>query len=420
MLPLSQISPEQIQSYRPIWGEFTCFGYQFPGSHSRTHLRNFAFYGSLDVCEEGLIALRELLVACSCEDTSGEQAEAVRMLEGRLEGGQWHTVRKEPCRVEYAWEPFYITLFTQASRDGRDASHLLLSYGCTDQHRVGYLQHCLPEEGISRSQPSAPLSHFYPVGTDYAAECAESLTVAELARRLRGQPVVAFTGAGISLSSGIPTFTGPGGLERDFPLWEPFPGVVAHRMVDRPHELARRLGQFQASFVTAQPNAAHFALAELEKQGRLVCVLTGNGDRLHERAGSQRVHLKDPRFFANAGEGWIWIREGKVFLVVGVSRDEHGLLSYARDQGLRIVVIAPERPPFLYAQDWFVQGRAEEMLPELATRREGWMGPQLPGLVRTGKRALGRGRTPRSASADSRLREGCSGYPDNQQTSPRP
>jgi len=139
-------------------------------------------------------------------------------------------------------------------------------------------------------------------------------------------------------------------------------------MIRRPGELARLLGHFQAGFITAQPNAAHFALAELEKQGVLLHMITGNNDRLHERAGSQQVHLKEPRYFLDSEEGWNWIREGEIFLVAGVSHDEHGFLSFARDQGLQVVVIAPEPPSFLYSQDWFVPGRGEEILPALAAK----------------------------------------------------
>ena len=43
----------------------------------------------------------------------------------------------------------------------------------------------------------------------------------------------------------------------------------------------------------------------------------------------------------------------------------NGLLDYARDNALQIVVVAPERPDFMHAQDWFVEGLAEDVLPEL-------------------------------------------------------
>jgi hypothetical protein len=71
--------------------------------------------------------------------------------------------------------------------------------------------------------------------------------------------------------------------------------------------------------------------------------------------------------------------------VVGVSRDEHGLLSYARDQGVQVVIIAPERPSFLDAQDWFVQGSAEKVLPELAARMQVQRAPEELGARRARK-----------------------------------
>ncbi len=44
------------------------------------------------------------------------------------------------------------------------------------------------------------------------------------------------------------------------------------------------------------------------------------------------------------------------------------LLDYARDNTLQIVVVAPERPDFMHTQDWFVEGLAEDVLPELTKR----------------------------------------------------
>jgi hypothetical protein len=83
-----------------------------------------------------------------------------------------------------------------------------------------------------------------------------------------------------------------------------------------------------------------------------------------------------------SGEGRNWIREGEIFPVVGVSRDEHGFLSFARDRGVQIVVIALQRSSFLYAQDWFVPGCGEEILPELAA----WLTPPVSSTQRSDSR----------------------------------
>jgi NAD-dependent deacetylase len=99
--------------------------------------------------------------------------------------------------------------------------------------------------------------------------------------------VVALTGAGISVPSGIPDFRTPGKG-----LWERIdPMEVAH--IDAFHRDPRRFWSFYrprfASLVDKRPNPAHEALAELEARGSLEAVITQNVDRLHRRAGSERV-----------------------------------------------------------------------------------------------------------------------------------
>jgi NAD-dependent deacetylase len=99
--------------------------------------------------------------------------------------------------------------------------------------------------------------------------------------------VVALTGAGISVPSGIPDFRSPG-----TGLWENVdPMEVAHISVWR-RDPARFWGFYGHRFAMLegkQPNGAHRALAELEAAGRLDAVITQNIDGLHEAAGSREV-----------------------------------------------------------------------------------------------------------------------------------
>ncbi len=99
--------------------------------------------------------------------------------------------------------------------------------------------------------------------------------------------IVVLTGAGISAESGIDTFRGGGGL------WE------QHRVEDvatpeafaRDPDLVQRFYDMRrASIQTKEPNAAHFALAALDRgwDGELL-IVTQNVDDLHERAGARRV-----------------------------------------------------------------------------------------------------------------------------------
>jgi NAD-dependent deacetylase len=97
-------------------------------------------------------------------------------------------------------------------------------------------------------------------------------------------PVVALTGAGISVPSGIPDFRTP-----MTGLWENVdPMEVAHISVWRrdPARFWSFYGQRFAVLDGKEPNGAHRALAELERRGLLAGVITQNIDGLHARAGS--------------------------------------------------------------------------------------------------------------------------------------
>jgi len=110
--------------------------------------------------------------------------------------------------------------------------------------------------------------------------------VERLAELLRdADRAVALTGAGISVPSGIPDFRSPG-----TGLWENVnPMEVAHIDVFRrdPVRFWSFYGQRFATLEDKEPNAAHLALAELERRGLLQAVITQNIDRLHRKAGTQ-------------------------------------------------------------------------------------------------------------------------------------
>jgi NAD-dependent SIR2 family protein deacetylase len=116
-------------------------------------------------------------------------------------------------------------------------------------------------------------------------------------------------------------------------------------------------------------------LAELEQEGIVNCIITENGDRLHQEAGSNNlieIYELDglKKHFLETREGWEAIDRADIFLVVGVGWDEHGLIEYARDHSLQILAIAPERPSFMTEGDLYLNGRAEESLPKITKALE--------------------------------------------------
>lgn len=98
---------------------------------------------------------------------------------------------------------------------------------------------------------------------------------------------VAFTGAGISVESGIPPFRGEGGL------WNTYdPSILDLSTYLQTPELAWPAikALFYDFFGKAEPNLAHFKLADMERNGLLREIITQNIDNLHQAAGSKLVY----------------------------------------------------------------------------------------------------------------------------------
>jgi NAD-dependent deacetylase len=105
--------------------------------------------------------------------------------------------------------------------------------------------------------------------------------VAELI--VNAKKLVVFTGAGVSTESGIPDFRSPGGI------WERFdPDDFTYQKFVADPEARRKQWQMlgEGHLTTlAEPNLAHYAIADLDRMGKLDCVITQNVDNLHQKAG---------------------------------------------------------------------------------------------------------------------------------------
>jgi NAD-dependent deacetylase len=115
---------------------------------------------------------------------------------------------------------------------------------------------------------------------------------AELVAKARS--VVALTGAGLSVESGIPPFRGPGGLwtKHGEPPLDGYQRFLRDPRAAWRERLSPSEGWAVALHETlarARPNQGHFAFAELEKRGRLDALITQNVDDLHRQAGSRNV-----------------------------------------------------------------------------------------------------------------------------------
>ncbi|MER6436733.1 Sir2 family NAD-dependent protein deacetylase [Streptomyces sp. NPDC001185] len=235
------------------------------------------------------------------------------------------------------------------------------------------------------------------------------------------KPLVAIlSGAGVSTDSGIPDYRGPNGLWRQDPEAEK---LVTYEYYMGDPEIRRRAWRMrrETGALRAEPNAAHLAVAELEKSGVPVRVLTQNVDGLHQLAGmpARKVlelhgtaravvctacHERTPMPEALArveageddppcricggilkpatvlfgehldpvvlGEAAAIAKACQIFIAVGSSLQVHpaaGLAGVAADHGARLVIVNAEPTPY--------DDRAEEVVREP-------IGTALPALLR--------------------------------------
>lgn len=232
-----------------------------------------------------------------------------------------------------------------------------------------------------------------------------------LRRRLAGPgPIVALTGAGVSAESGLSTFRGPGGL------WEGHDAAA----LATPEAFARDallVWRFyawrRARAAEAAPNAAHQAVAALERARPETRLITQNVDGLHERAGSRsllRLHgslwrlrcveegrenedlrrelgvlpprcacggllrpgvvwFGEPLSSSVLGEAQRAVREAAVLLVVGTSSlvwPAAGLPGLAQEAGAYVIEINPEPTPLSEDADLVLREPAARALPAIA------------------------------------------------------
>lgn len=232
--------------------------------------------------------------------------------------------------------------------------------------------------------------------------------------------LVVLTGAGISTDSGIPDFRGPNGVWTKDPDAEKV-ATLQHWVGDP--EVRRRGWRTRrdSPMFTAEPNAGHRAIAELDRRGKLHLLITQNVDGLHHAAGVDpsrivEVHgnirefacltcgargpmaevyerldageddppclacggiLKSatisfgqslvPDDIARAEEGAL---EADVLLAVGTSLQVHpvaGVVPLAKRSGARVVIVNAEPTPYDSLADAVVREPIGEVLPALVS-----------------------------------------------------
>jgi uncharacterized protein len=359
--------PDGVQAAAPTLGPAIALGVPTPTlfqnggidpyfAHSFGHSRRVLGFGGALIDRGGQLQLEQFVLCCTGQLPASELTPFHLVLSQRLRAAGWSLESGAP---QPSWRvgDAGVTWLDAKSDSGQPLIHIVLTYGspCEAVYRrvFGHVSHHTRHLGIGLEADSIEKT-----ATDWSPE--RVLTLVELAARISGRRVVAYTGAGISAASGIPTFDGDASLNNAIPLMEDFPGDVLNWIVERPAALVSELGTFQARLWGAEPNAAHWALAHLERMGYLAAVVTNNFDRLHEQAGTR--YVRRPHRTRKLIPDGVKV---EVLLVIGVSDDEHGFVQDLRLEGAEIIVISPDTPRFLRPGDALVRGRAEDVLPQI-------------------------------------------------------
>jgi NAD-dependent deacetylase len=228
--------------------------------------------------------------------------------------------------------------------------------------------------------------------------------------------VVAFTGAGISAESGVPTFRGTDGIWAKF---KPEELANLNAFMRNPAMVWEWYAARKKIIAEVQPNAGHYALVEMEKLFPSFTIVTQNIDNLHRRAGSTRVfelHGNIERNYCmQCGKQFtneyvlqgsavprcdcgglirpdvVWFgellpedewegaeracRNADVLMSIGTSGVVYPAASLpleAKRNGAFLIEINPEPTPLTDEADEFLQGKAGDILPALVeeVRRE--------------------------------------------------
>lgn len=225
---------------------------------------------------------------------------------------------------------------------------------------------------------------------------------------------VALTGAGVSTASGIPDFRGPEGVWKKI---DPEKFDIEY-FYKNPDEVWDLFVEFLLPSFDVRPNSAHYALAELEKIGKLCAVVTQNIDMLHQAAGSRNVielhgALRDvvctqcdfktklsevlrsrergapkcPKCGGVLKPDVVFFREplprqalreammlaemAEVFLAIGTSLSVYPanqLPIIAKKRGAKVVIINQDETYYDYLADYIIKGRVEYILPQIVKR----------------------------------------------------
>jgi len=190
----------------------------------------------------------------------------------------------------------------------------------------------------------------------------QEMEIAQLAEILKNKKVLFYTGAGISIASGVHSMDQLSetlGIE----VSEKVDGLLKNAIAN-PQDVIESWEEFTKAAFEKPTTLAHQSLGSLAQKLKSQ-IFTENVDHLQERAGAKATYLTGPWLKKNIQPEWL--KDVDVVVTVGLSYDDRGFLGWYKENNPngKIVAVNLNEPSYIGNEDFILKGDCQKVVPEL-------------------------------------------------------
>jgi len=190
----------------------------------------------------------------------------------------------------------------------------------------------------------------------------QEMEMAQLVEVLKNKKVLFYTGAGISIASGVHSMNQ---LEETLgiEMSQKVDGLLKKAVVN-PQSVIDSWEEFTKAAFEKPATPAHQSLRKLAQKLKAQ-IFTENVDHLQERAGVKAIHLTGPWLKENVRPEWL--KDIDVVITVGLSYDDRGFLGWYKENNPKgkIIAVNLNQPSYLGNEDFILKGDCQKIIPEL-------------------------------------------------------
>jgi len=179
---------------------------------------------------------------------------------------------------------------------------------------------------------------------------------------LKNKKVLFYTGAGISMASGVHSMNQLHetlGIEMSEKIDD-----LLKKAVTNPQSVIESWEEFTKATVEKPPTPTHQSLGKLAQKLNSQ-IITENVDHLQEKTGVKAIHLTGPWLKENIQPEWL--KDIDAVITVGLSYDDRGFLGWYKENNPngKIIAVNLSQPPYLGDEDFMLKGDCQKIIPEL-------------------------------------------------------